>query len=88
MSSVGDVLRHLIIHASGLSEDNRAEFRAAVDEHFGPEETPAADPAVAGQGSFGPQDKDAEIAALQARISELQGGLDSELGEPAPPVPE
>lgn len=33
MATIADVLRHLVHHAPGLSEHNRAEFLDAVDEH-------------------------------------------------------
>lgn len=45
MAGIGDVLRHLVRHAPGLSEENRQEFLSAVDEaHPEPEPEPEREP--------------------------------------------
>jgi hypothetical protein len=67
MASIADVLRHLISHAPGLSDTNRAEFADAIDSEYGKPEVPAAQ-------------ADAEAAAARearaARMTELKAELD------------
>lgn len=42
MATIGDVLRHLVKHASDLGPDHRAEFLRAIDEAEEPETPPEA----------------------------------------------
>ena len=73
MATVADALRYLISQAPGLSDTNRAELADAVDAEYGPAPVPpAAADAAAGQGSFTPEERVAEIVALQARLAELE----------------
>jgi Skp family chaperone for outer membrane proteins len=65
--TIADVLRHLIAHAPGLSDTNRAEFAGAVDSEYGAPEVP-------------PDQAAAEAAAARearaARMAELKAELD------------
>ena len=78
MAVIAEVLHYLVTHAPGLSDINRQEFHDALDEagFEEPKPDPPAEPAEApaGQGTFEPGDRDAEITALEARLAELRAG--------------
>lgn len=42
--TLADVIRHLVRHAPDLSDDNRAEHLAAVDDAFGIDPEPEPEP--------------------------------------------
>jgi hypothetical protein len=70
MATIADALRYLISQAPGLSDTNRAELADAVDAEYGPAPVPPEAPGPAGQAGFTP-DQAAEVAALRARLAEL-----------------
>lgn len=83
-TAIAELLHYLVRTAVGLSEVNRQEFHDAIDR-----ETVTATPpdellreplpeddehGPTGQGSFTPEEKAAEIEALEARLFELRAG--------------